>query len=78
MPLPPVKKNESEQEFVSRCAGDSMMVNEYKNQKQRLGVCYSLYKQHKKKMSKGSITEINWDNAREEFLESNNHIIIEP
>ena len=50
MPLPTKNKNETEQEFVSRCAGDEMMNKEFKDQKQRLAVCYSQYKiRHKAK-----------------------------
>jgi hypothetical protein len=59
MPLPKPSKTETEQEFVSRCAGDEMMNKEFKDQKQRLAVCYSQYKiRHK---AKG---EVNWNDVR--------------
>ena len=59
MPIIKPKKNETEQEFVSRCAGDEMMNKEFKYQKQRLAVCYSQYKiRHK---AKG---EASWDDVR--------------
>ncbi|MEK6884146.1 MAG: hypothetical protein AABY22_31240 [Nanoarchaeota archaeon] len=76
--MPSVRKNESESEYVSRCTGDTEMVREFSDQKKRIAVCYSLYKQSKKKLSKSSAKIINWDDTREEFLESNDHIIIEP
>jgi hypothetical protein len=41
MPLPKSSKKETEQEFVSRCMGDEMMLNDFKDQKQRAAVCYS-------------------------------------
>lgn len=59
MPLPKKHKNESEQEFVSRCVSDEMMVKDFKDQKQRLAVCYSQYKvRHKMK------GEASWDEVR--------------
>ena len=59
MPLPKPSKKESEQEFVSRCMGDDMMLKDFKDQKQRAAVCYSQYKiRHK---SKG---ETSWDDVR--------------
>lgn len=59
MPLPKPRKKESEQEFVSRCMGDEMMNEEYKNQKQRAAICYSQFKIRNK--SKG---EASWDDIR--------------
>lgn len=59
MPIIKPKKSETEREFISRCAGDEMMNKEYKDQKQRLAVCYSQYKiRHK---AKG---EASWDDVR--------------
>ena len=59
MPLPKKHKNESEQEFISRCVSDEMMVKDFKDQKQRLAVCYSQFKtRHKMK------GEASWDDVR--------------
>jgi len=59
MPLPTKNKKETEQEFVNRCMSDDMIKNDFKDQKQRLAVCYSQYKiRHK---AKG---ETSWDDVR--------------
>lgn len=59
MPLPSPSKKETEQEFVSRCMGDEMMNEDFKDQKQRAAVCYSQYKKRIK--NKG---EASWDDVR--------------
>lgn len=59
MPLPKPSKKETEQEFVSRCMGDDMMNEDYKDQKQRAAVCYSQFKRRIK--NKG---EASWDDVR--------------
>ncbi len=59
MPLPKPRKKESQQEFVSRCMGDDMMLDEYKDQKQRAAICYTQFKQ--RMSSKG---EASWDDVR--------------
>jgi len=59
MPLPKPSKKETEQEFVSRCMGDDMVIKEYKDQKQRVAICYSQFKMREK--AKG---ETNWDDVR--------------
>jgi hypothetical protein len=59
MPLPKPRKQESEQEFVSRCMGDDMMNKDFKDQKQRAAVCYSQFKT--RKTMKG---EASWDDVR--------------
>ena len=56
MPIPSPdgkKKND----YISDCMGDDAMNSEFPDSKQRAAVCYSKYKQSKKK-SKGS--EIFW------------------
>lgn len=42
--MPSPKKGESEKDFVSRCTGDPESVKSFPDQKQRLAVCYSKYK----------------------------------
>lgn len=41
MPIPRPEKGEKDQHFISRCMGDSVMLKEYPDQKQRAGVCYT-------------------------------------
>lgn len=48
MPLPEPHKNESRQEFVSRCMGDETMLREYTENDQRAAVCYSQWSDSKK------------------------------
>lgn len=48
MPIPSPKGKEKQQDFVSRCMGDSVMVKDYPDQKQRAAICYSAYKKAKK------------------------------
>ena len=59
MPLPKPRKKETEQEFVSRCMGDDMMNNDFKDQKQRAAVCYSQFRVRER--MKG---EASWDDVR--------------
>jgi hypothetical protein len=39
-----VRPGESESDYVSRCAGSSVLIGEFPDEKQRLAVCYSKYK----------------------------------
>jgi hypothetical protein len=59
MPMITPKKDEKEQEFVSRCMADDMVQKDYKDQKQRAAVCYSQFKRRMK--NKG---EASWDDVR--------------
>ena len=45
MPLPKPKSGEKKQDFISRCAGSDVMNKEFKDQKQKLAVCYSQAKE---------------------------------
>ena len=45
--MPSVKPNESEQAYVSRCV-KYVMDKEGLSQKQALGKCYGMYKNHKR------------------------------
>jgi hypothetical protein len=57
MPLPKVRKNEQKKEFISRCAADPVMNREFPDNSQRLGVCYSIYRDRNKHKSKGETVE---------------------
>ena len=56
MPLPNPNKNEEQNDFISRCVSDDVMKKEFKDNKQRLAVCYSLFK--RKNEEKEQITVI--------------------
>lgn len=59
MPMITPKKDEKEQEFVSRCMADDMVQKDYKDQKQRAAVCYSQFKRRMKNKGQAS-----WDDVR--------------
>lgn len=40
----PKPSGETEDEFISRCMGDSQMLKEFPDQEQRAAVCYSQWK----------------------------------
>ena len=46
MPIPKPKEGEARQTFMSRCLGDSTMVDEY-NPTQRMAVCATAYEDSK-------------------------------
>ena len=41
MPIPKPKKDESKDDFISRCMSDDVMLDEYPDQEIRSGVCYT-------------------------------------
>ena len=62
MPLPSPKGKEEQQDFVSRCMGDTTMNKEYPDQKQRAAICYSQYRRAKKaKAAEGLRDEPLWE-----------------
>lgn len=75
MPLPSPRlsgpSKESEKEFVSRCAGSSVMNKDYPDNKQRVAICYEIYRRAlKKKQSKGSNEEPTWEEIQAEIESS--------
>jgi HK97 family phage prohead protease len=56
MPIPKPKKNESRQRFMSRCLGDSTMVDEY-NPNQRMAVCATAYEDSKQEGAKRELRD---------------------
>lgn len=71
MPIPSPHSKEKQSEFISRCAGDSVMNKEYPDSKQRVAVCYSQWKQAKKKKeSKGSDEDPIWEEHKKEIDKS--------
>jgi hypothetical protein len=47
MPIPQPNKNENEKDFIARCMSDDVMKKDYKDNKQRLAICYSQIKKRK-------------------------------
>lgn len=48
MPIPKPNTNEMEKDFINRCMSDETMINEYKDNNQRSGVCYTQWKEKEK------------------------------
>ena len=64
MPLPSKRKDEKQNEFMSRCMSDDVMKKEFRTNKQRVAVCMNQYQTRKK--IKG---EASWDDVRKvDFL----------
>lgn len=59
MPLPSPKGKEEQDNFISRCMGDSVMNKDFPDQKQRAAVCYRQFKKAKQR-AKGQ--EVKWEN----------------
>jgi hypothetical protein len=49
MPMPTPRKDEDEDDFVSRCMENDGMNDEFPDEKQRVAVCYSQWRDSKKK-----------------------------
>lgn len=49
MPLPKPKKDEEQGDFINRCMGNPTMLKDYPDDEQRAGVCYSQWRDSKKK-----------------------------
>ena len=45
MPMPKPRSGEKQSEFISRCMSDGTMMIEYKENEQRLAVCYVQWKE---------------------------------
>ncbi len=71
--MPSVEPNEKESHYVSRCVGDSDMVKEFPDQKRRVAVCYSLFKQHHQKHGKAA-EAADWDETKAEI--DRTHVVV--
>ena len=67
MPLPNPRKKEKRSEFVSRCVSELTTKEEFKDSKQRVAVCYDIFK---KKESEASIVIGEGDDTQLFFEES--------
>ena len=47
MPLPTPTQSENQEEFISRCMGDSTMNNDYPDNSQRYAICISQFENSK-------------------------------
>ena len=47
MPIPKPKPKESQEDFISRCASDDSMNEEFPNQKTRLAICYDSWRKER-------------------------------
>jgi hypothetical protein len=52
MPIPKPKSKESDSDFVSRCMGDSVMLDDYPDKDQRSAVCYAQIEKAAKSVAK--------------------------
>lgn len=59
MPLPTPNNNEKKSDFISRCMSSEIIKKDFKENDQRLAVCYRQFEEAKKE-SKGSV-EFNGD-----------------
>lgn len=48
MPLPKPKEGDSQSQFMDKCMSNEVMKSEYPNDKQRLAVCATIYKNRNK------------------------------
>jgi len=52
MPLPKPGTDETEKDFIARCMGNETMMSDYKDNEQRLAVCYSQWENKESKEAK--------------------------
>ena len=51
MPLPTPTQSETQEEFISRCMGDSSMNTDYPDNSQRYAICISQFENNKLKQA---------------------------
>ncbi len=88
MPIPNPKSGESEDDFISRCMGNSTMVKDFPEQDQRSAVCFTSFKDNadhgpgekkkrKKKMKSNMITfKAETGQSRRETFNDVEHLVI--
>lgn len=50
--MPAPRHGEEQQDFISRCAGSKEMNKKHPDDKQRVAICYSLWREFKKDKKK--------------------------
>jgi hypothetical protein len=58
MPLPIPEKDESKESFISRCVSDEIMKKDFKDNKQRVAICFVQWKNKNKKMDSKDTEEL--------------------
>jgi hypothetical protein len=58
MPLPQPGDSENQADFVSRCMGDKTALADFPDQKQRVAVCYQLWRDRHKNAAKAAIDDL--------------------
>jgi len=87
VPIPSPKKDESEDDFISRCVGNTTMKEDFPDQEQRLAVCFDSFrgsskhgkdeKKRKKKMKSNMITfKAEIGKSRREKFNDIEHLVI--
>lgn len=85
MPIPSPRKEESQDDFVSRCVGNSTMVKDFPDQEQRLAVCFDSFRDNtkhgkdkeKKKVKSNMITfKAETGKSRKEKFNDIEHLVI--
>lgn len=59
MPIPKPRKNETKDDFMDRCMGDTVTNKEFPDEKQRFGVCQTQWKEKKSMKPEKEIRHIN-------------------
>ncbi len=62
MPLPKPNEDENEKEFIARCMGDDTMTSDYKDNEQRLAVCFSQWRGAESKEASMNLSDDNKKN----------------
>ncbi|MDP2720238.1 MAG: HK97 family phage prohead protease [Dehalococcoidia bacterium] len=58
MPIPKPTTDESQEDFLARCAGDDIMNDEYPDKDQRVAVCYQSWRDAQKGIDKHEVKSI--------------------
>ena len=64
MPIPKISKKEKEDKYIGDCMGDTSMLKDFPNQKQRYAVCKTTFDRAKKAKASED-EEINWIDSQE-------------
>lgn len=58
MPIPKPNTGEKEDEFISRCMGNDIMIEEYPEEEQRAAVCYNEWRKKKAKLETMAMKDV--------------------
>jgi len=75
MPLPSPRPNETEPDFINRCMGDPVMVEDYDDPEQRRAVCQTQWERKEEQAPMSNTATMNrshfWQFAPRAWLRSN-------